>query len=69
MGPQRDSRRAKYSKLTSAGRKALMAETAEWERLSTAISLIVKPAPGGDGHALDPEGSSSSSFGVPESPR
>ena len=39
-----NNRRAKYYRLTPAGRKALKAETAEWERLSSAISLIVKPA-------------------------
>ena len=38
------NRRAKYYKLTAAGRKALKVETAEWERLSSAISLVVKPA-------------------------
>ena len=38
------SRRAKYYKLTAAGRKALKTETAEWERLSAAISMIVRPA-------------------------
>jgi PadR family transcriptional regulator, regulatory protein PadR len=38
-----NNRRAKYYKLTAAGRKALKIETAEWERLSAAISLIVKP--------------------------
>jgi PadR family transcriptional regulator PadR len=39
-----NNRRAKYYKITAAGRKALKTETAQWERLSTAISLIVKPA-------------------------
>jgi transcriptional regulator len=39
-----NNRRAKYYKLTSAGRRALKTETAEWQRLSSAISLIVKPA-------------------------
>jgi PadR family transcriptional regulator, regulatory protein PadR len=39
-----NNRRAKYYKLTSAGRKALKSETAQWERLSAAISLIVTPA-------------------------
>src|SRR5919109_812094 len=39
-----NNRRAKYYRLTAAGRKALKAETAQWERLSTAISLVVKPA-------------------------
>jgi transcriptional regulator len=39
-----NNRRAKYYTLTAAGRKALRVETAQWERLSTAISLVVKPA-------------------------
>jgi PadR family transcriptional regulator PadR len=42
--PSENNRRAKYYKLTAAGRKALKTETATWERLSTAISLVVKPA-------------------------
>ena len=42
-GPSENNRRAKYYKLTAAGRKALKAETARWERLSSAITLIVKP--------------------------
>jgi len=37
------NRRAKYYRLTSAGRKALKVETAQWERLSAAISLVIKP--------------------------
>ena len=37
-------RRAKYYTLTTAGRKALKTETAQWERLSAAVSMIVKPA-------------------------
>ena len=41
--PSENNRRAKYYKLTAADRRALKAETAEWERLSSAISLIVKP--------------------------
>jgi PadR family transcriptional regulator PadR len=39
-----NNRRAKYYKLTTAGRKALKSETAQWERLSAAISLVVRPA-------------------------
>jgi PadR family transcriptional regulator PadR len=39
-----NNRRAKYYRLTSAGRKALKLETSQWERLSAAISLVVKPA-------------------------
>ena len=38
-----NNRRAKYYRLTAAGRKALKTETAQWARLSAAISLIVKP--------------------------
>ncbi|MPY88365.1 MAG: PadR family transcriptional regulator [Luteitalea sp.] len=41
--PSENNRRAKYYKLTRAGRKALATETAQWERLSTAISLVVRP--------------------------
>ena len=39
-----NNRRAKYYTLTRAGRKALAKEAKQWERLSTAISLIVKRA-------------------------
>jgi PadR family transcriptional regulator, regulatory protein PadR len=42
-GPSENNRRAKYYTLTSHGRKAVKTETAEWERLSAAVSLIVKP--------------------------
>ena len=38
------NRRAKYYTLTKAGRKALEQEAAHWERLSGAISLIVRTA-------------------------
>jgi PadR family transcriptional regulator PadR len=41
--PSENNRRAKYYRLTSAGRKALKAETAQWERLSAAISLVMRP--------------------------
>lgn len=37
-----NNRRAKYYTLTRAGRKALEQESAQWERLSGAISLIVR---------------------------
>jgi PadR family transcriptional regulator PadR len=39
-----NNRRAKYYSLTRAGRKMLTQETKNWERLSTAISFIVRPA-------------------------
>ena len=38
-----NNRRAKYYTLTRAGRSALKSETAAWERLSAAVSLVVKP--------------------------
>jgi len=37
-----NNRRAKYYTLAKAGRKALEQESAQWERLSAAISLIVR---------------------------
>src|SRR5262245_46250859 len=39
-----NNRRARYYSLTRAGRKALAEEAAQWERLSSAISLIVRTA-------------------------
>ena len=42
-GDSENNRRAKYYSLTRAGRKALEKETAAWERLSMAISLVLKP--------------------------
>ena len=36
------NRRAKYYTLTAAGRKALTEEAANWERLSAAISSIIR---------------------------
>jgi len=38
-----NNRRAKYYSLTRAGRKALAQEAAQWQRLSAAIALIVRP--------------------------
>jgi PadR family transcriptional regulator, regulatory protein PadR len=43
-GDSDNNRRAKYYTLTREGRRALADETAQWERLSSAISLIVRPA-------------------------
>jgi PadR family transcriptional regulator PadR len=37
-----NNRRAKYYTLTAAGRKALEQESAQWERLAAAISLVVR---------------------------
>ena len=41
-GESENSRRAKYYSLTAAGKKYLQREEANWERLSTAIGLVLK---------------------------
>ena len=41
-GTSENNRKAKFYKLTPAGRKQLVEETSNWERLSTAINLILK---------------------------
>jgi PadR family transcriptional regulator PadR len=38
-----NNRRAKYYKLTAPGRRALKAEAAQWERLSAAVSMVMRP--------------------------
>jgi transcriptional regulator len=40
--PSENNRRAKFYALTRLGRRQLARETADWERLSAAISLVVK---------------------------
>jgi transcriptional regulator len=41
-GNSENNRQAKYYRLTTAGRKRLVEETAMWERLATAVSLILE---------------------------
>lgn len=43
-GTSENNRRAKYYRLTAAGRKQLITETTKWERLSVAIGRILHPA-------------------------
>lgn len=43
-GASENNRRAKYYRLTAAGRKQLVEETAHWRRMSTAIARILEPA-------------------------
>ena len=43
-GVSDNNRKAKFYKLTAAGRKQLVEETSNWEKLSRAINLIVKTA-------------------------
>lgn len=44
-GTSENNRRAKYYRLTAAGRKQLVAETTKWERLATAIGRVLRPVP------------------------
>ena len=37
-----NNRRARYYELTTAGRRALAAERAHWERLSAAVNLVLQ---------------------------
>jgi len=43
-GTSENNRRAKYYRLTSAGRRQLAEETAHWTRMSAAIARILEPA-------------------------
>lgn len=43
-GTSENNRKAKYYRLTPAGRKQLAAETTRWERLVSGISRILRPA-------------------------
>lgn len=45
-GTSENNRKAKYYRLTPAGRKQLTAETARWERLVKGIARILRPAEG-----------------------
>jgi len=42
-GISENNRRARYYRLTAAGRKRLTAETGKWERLSEAIARVLRP--------------------------
>jgi PadR family transcriptional regulator PadR len=42
-GTSENNRRARYYRLTAAGRKRLTAETSKWERLTDAIAHILNP--------------------------
>jgi PadR family transcriptional regulator len=43
-GTSENNRKAKYYRLTSAGRTQLAAETSRWEQLVKAITQILRPA-------------------------
>lgn len=44
-GTSENNRKAKFYSLTTAGKKQLRAELAQWDRLSTAIGLVLTHAP------------------------
>lgn len=44
-GASDNNRRAKFYRLTATGRRRLQDETAYWERLSSAIALVLAAAP------------------------
>jgi PadR family transcriptional regulator, regulatory protein PadR len=44
LGTSENNRKARYYRLTPAGRKQLAAETTRWERLVNGISRILRPA-------------------------
>ena len=44
-GTSENNRKAKYYRLTPAGRKKLAAETSRWEQLVRAIGRVLKPPP------------------------
>lgn len=44
-GASDNNRRAKFYRLTATGRRRLQDETAYWERLSSAIGLVLAAAP------------------------
>jgi PadR family transcriptional regulator PadR len=43
-GTSENNRRAKFYRLTAKGRKQLVVETAKWDKLTGAISRILRPA-------------------------
>jgi transcriptional regulator len=43
-GTSENNRRAKYYRLTAAGRKQLVVETTRWNKLARAIARILRPA-------------------------
>jgi PadR family transcriptional regulator, regulatory protein PadR len=47
-GTSENNRRARFYRLTAAGRKQLGAETSKWEQLTQAIARVLAPVPGKD---------------------
>ena len=47
-GVSKNNQRAKYYRLTVAGRRQLVAETSRWERFVRAVSSVLQPAGPGE---------------------
>jgi PadR family transcriptional regulator, regulatory protein PadR len=43
-GMSENNRRAKYYRLTPAGKKQLAAESAHWDRMAAAVARVMRPA-------------------------
>ena len=43
-GTSENNRKARYYRLTAAGRKQLAAETSSWDRLVRAVNRVLRPA-------------------------
>lgn len=48
-GVSENNQRAKYYRLTAAGRRQLAAETSRWERFVRAVTSVISPAERGNG--------------------
>jgi transcriptional regulator len=46
-GVSKNKHRAKYYRLTAAGRRQLVAETSRWERFVRAVTAVLRPADSG----------------------
>lgn len=44
-GTSENNRKARYYRLTSAGRKQLVTETGRWERIVRAVNAVLRPLP------------------------
>src|SRR6201993_4654258 len=48
-GASENNRKAKFYRLTAAGRKQLLRETTRWRQMSRAIALVMGEEPAGEG--------------------
>ena len=45
-GESENKRKAKYYRLTAAGRRALRSETEQWDKMAVAIAAVLRATPG-----------------------